>query len=108
MVTKTTTKQTTKASTKSTKKPTNSASTSTHEPAPHSSALDAAARVLAEVKKPLNCAALIKTMAEKGYWTSPKGKTPSATLYASMTKEIQTKGKQARFAKASPGHFTLA
>jgi hypothetical protein len=51
---------------------------------------------------------MIDAMQAQGYWTSPKGKTPSATLYAALTREIKTKGKQTRFHKASPGHFTLA
>src|SRR5262245_47572017 len=38
-------------------------------------ALDAAAQVLASSKEPLNCKALIETMAKKGLWTSPGGKT---------------------------------
>jgi hypothetical protein len=40
------------------------------------SALDAAARVLAESGEPMNCQELIGAMAGKGYWTSPNGKTP--------------------------------
>src|SRR5271166_3049457 len=52
------------------------------------SALDAAARVLGEAKEPMNCQEIIKVMAEKGYWTSPGGKTPWATLYSAMLREI--------------------
>ena len=72
------------------------------------SALEAAARVLSETKKPLSAHEMIKAMEAKGYWSSPKGKTPSATLYSALTREIKTKGDQARFQKASPGHFSLA
>lgn len=71
------------------------------------SALDAAARVLAESKEPLASKAMIEAMAKKGYWTSPGGKTPHATLYAAMLREIKTKGKEARFVKTDRGHFTL-
>jgi len=49
------------------------------------SAIDAAARVLAEAGEPMDCQTMIKTMAEKGYWTSPGGKTPAATLYTAVT-----------------------
>jgi hypothetical protein len=49
------------------------------------SAIDAAAKVLAEAGEPMDCQTLIKTMAEKGYWTSPGGKTPAATLYTAVT-----------------------
>ena len=43
-----------------------------------------------------------------GYWTSPAGKTPQATLYAALTREIQTKKDQARFRKSGRGTFSLA
>jgi HB1, ASXL, restriction endonuclease HTH domain len=72
------------------------------------SALEAAAKVLSETKKALSAQEMIDAMMAQGYWTSPKGKTPSATLYAALTREIKIKGNQARFQKASPGHFTLA
>ncbi len=72
------------------------------------SALDAAAKVLGEAKEPMNCQAMIQTMASKGYWKSPGGKTPHATLYASILKEITTKGKESRFVKVDRGQFALA
>jgi hypothetical protein len=71
------------------------------------SALDAAAKVLGEAKEPLNTKAMIERMSAKGYWTSPGGKTPHATLYAAILREINVKGKDARFAKADRGLFTL-
>jgi HB1, ASXL, restriction endonuclease HTH domain len=69
------------------------------------SALDAAAKVLAETRTPMSCKELIGAMAVKGYWTSPGGKTPAATLYSAMVREIATKGDQARFTKTGRGHF---
>jgi hypothetical protein len=72
------------------------------------SALDAAAKVLAESGEPLTSKEMIDAMAAKGYWTSPGGKTPQATLYAAILREIQTKGSEARFIKTERGHFTLA
>jgi len=68
-------------------------------------ALDAAARVLAESGRALSCGELIAAMAAKGYWTSPAGKTPSATLYAAMAREIKVKGAEARFRKTERGKF---
>jgi hypothetical protein len=68
-------------------------------------ALDAAARVLAESGQALSCGELIAAMAAKGYWTSPAGKTPSSTLYAAMAREIKTKGGAARFRKTERGKF---
>lgn len=67
------------------------------------SALDAAAQVLAKADKPMGAQELITAMAEKGLWTSPGGKTPHATLYAAMIREIGTKGKDARFKKVERG-----
>jgi hypothetical protein len=72
------------------------------------SALDAAAKVLAETGQALTCQELIAAMAEKGYWTSPAGKTPAATLYAAVTREISVKGKASRFRKVDRGQFALA
>jgi HB1, ASXL, restriction endonuclease HTH domain len=69
------------------------------------SALDAAAKVLQESGKPLNCQEMIQAMAAKGYWTSPAGKTPASTLYSALMREIKIKGQQARFHKTERGHF---
>ena len=57
-------------------------------------ALDAAAQVLAASKEPLNCKAMIEAMAKKGLWTSPGGKTPHATLYCAIIREIATQGER--------------
>ena len=69
------------------------------------SAIDAAAKVLAESKEPMNCKELIDAMATKGLWTSPGGKTPHATLYSAILREIATKAKVARFTKTERGKF---
>ena len=71
------------------------------------SALDAAAKVLGEAKEPMNTKAMIEGMAAKGYWTSPGGKTPHATLYSAILREIDTKGSDARFKKTERGMFAL-
>jgi hypothetical protein len=72
------------------------------------SALAAAARVLAETRKPMSCPELIAAMADHGYWTSPTGKTPAATLSAALQREIVVKKDQARFQKTGPGRYALA
>jgi hypothetical protein len=72
------------------------------------SALDAAARVLGEKKEPMSCRELIEAMAAKGYWKSPGGKTPAATLYSALKREIATKKDQSRFQQSGPGKFTLS
>jgi hypothetical protein len=71
-------------------------------------ALDAAAKVLKEKAKALACKELIDLMAAKGYWKSPGGKTPAATLYAAMAREIATKGAESRFTRADRGKFAAA
>jgi len=43
-----------------------------------------------------------------GLWSTPNGATPDATLYASILREINTKGKDSRFRKTDRGLFTLA
>jgi hypothetical protein len=72
------------------------------------SCLDAAAQVLSETRQPLSCPELIAAMAAQGSWTSPAGKTPAATLYAALLREIRTKKDQARFRKTGPGRFARA
>ena len=72
------------------------------------SALDAAAKVLAETGQPMRCTELIAAMTAKGYWTSPAGKTPASTLYAALLRELGTKKDQARFRKTARGTFGLA
>ena len=46
-------------------------------------------------------------MAAKKLWTSPAGKTPHATLYSAISREITKQGKESRFKKAGRGTFTL-
>lgn len=50
---------------------------------------------------------LIEAMAARGLWTSPKGKTPEATLYAAMIREAGTKGNAARFKRVERGLFAF-
>ena len=69
------------------------------------SAIDAAAKVLADAREPMNCKALIEAMAAKNLWTSPGGKTPHATLYSAILREINEKGSDARFVKIERGQF---
>jgi hypothetical protein len=70
-----------------------------------SSAIGAAERVLKEVGQPMNCQDMIEQMAAKGYWTSPGGRTPAATLYSAILRETQTKGDASRFVKTERGKF---
>ena len=61
--------------------------------------------MLREAGQPMSCPELIAQMAAKGYWTSPKGKTPSSTLYAALMREAKLKGAASRFKKTGPGRF---
>jgi len=70
------------------------------------SGLDLAARVLAEAKEPLNAKTIAERAIAAGWKTN--GKTPEATLYAAIIREIAKKGKDARFAKRDRGLFTTA
>ena len=70
------------------------------------SALDAAALVLSEIGQPLQCNDMVELMLEHNYWTT-KGKTPEATLYSAILREIQKKGKDARFKKVGRGMFAI-
>ena len=69
------------------------------------SAIDAAAKVLTDTKQAMNAKELVEAMAAKKLWTSPGGKTPHATLYSSIIREIATKGNEARFKKTERGQF---
>lgn len=72
------------------------------------SGLDAAAKVLVESKEPLGALDIVKAMETKGYWKSPGGKTPHATIYAAICREISEKGKDARFKKVDRGMFAAS
>jgi hypothetical protein len=69
------------------------------------SAIDAAAKVLADAGEPMNTKAMIEAMAATGLWTSPGGATPWATLYSAIAREINEKGADARFVKVERGQF---
>jgi hypothetical protein len=77
-------------------------------PAKKTSQIQAAWQVLATSKQPMNCQAMVEAMVAQGLWTSPGGKTPHATLYAAILREINAKGNDARFRKVDRGQFTAA
>jgi hypothetical protein len=70
------------------------------------SGLDAVAQVLKNAGKPMRCKELVETAIAKGLWKTG-GKTPAATIYAAILREIQQKGKDSRFQKVERGLFTL-
>jgi hypothetical protein len=69
------------------------------------SALDAAAKVLADSREPMSTKQMIESMAAKNYWTSPGGATPWATLYSAIAREINERGANGRFVKTERGRF---
>ena len=70
------------------------------------SGLDAAVAVLAEASEPLNTKTMVERILAKGLWKTG-GKTPSATIYAAIIREISVKGDKSRFRKTDRGHFEL-
>lgn len=70
---------------------------------PALSCLDAAAVVLADAEAPMTARDLVTAMAERKLWTSSSGKTPHATVYAGMFREIHAKGDQSASPKPGAG-----
>lgn len=94
----------TKDSPSRTKKTAAKAATPKREPTTKRvSGLDLAAKVLASAKEPLNAKTIAERAIAAGWNTS--GKTPHATLYAAMIREIAGKGEDARFRKHERGVF---
>lgn len=71
------------------------------------SGLDSAAQVLKAAGKPMRCKDIVDKMLADGLWKTG-GKTPAATIYAAILREITTKGSEARFKKTDRGLFTVA
>jgi len=70
------------------------------------SCVTAAIKVLGESTEPMNAQELITAMETKGYWTSPGGKTPHATLYSAILRDL-AKGDDSKFVKTERGRFTV-
>lgn len=68
--------------------------------------LDAAAKVLGEAGKPMQCRDIVQTALDRGLWKT-KGRTPAATLYSAIIREIANKGNASRFRKVERGKFAL-
>ena len=54
----------------------------------------------------MSCGKITEVAMGRGYW-APEGKTPAATLYSAILREIGKKGKDARFKKVARGQFEL-
>ncbi len=70
------------------------------------SGLDAAAHLLKETGEAMKPKAMVEMMVKKGYWQS-EGKTPGATIYAAIIREIAAKNDGSRFKKTGRGTFAF-
>jgi hypothetical protein len=72
------------------------------------SLIDAAVHILAQGKQdPMRCKEIVEQAVSQNLWQPQSGKTPANTLYASILREIKTKGDDSRFHKAKRGMFTV-
>ncbi|MDA9859528.1 winged helix-turn-helix domain-containing protein, partial [Rubripirellula sp.] len=69
------------------------------------SCVKAALQVLADSTDPMNTQELISAMVDQGLWESPGGKTPHATLYSAILRDMK-RGDESRFVKTERGRFT--
>jgi len=54
----------------------------------------------------MKCKEMVEQMIAKGLW-STNGKTPSATIYAAIIREISEKSNASRFTKVDRGSFAF-
>lgn len=71
------------------------------------SGLDAVAKVLQDAGKPMSAKDMTDKAIEKGLWKTG-GKTPEATTYAAIIRDIAARGKESRFRKVDRGLFAAA
>ncbi len=94
-------------------KPQSAGATTTTNAQPRMNALDAAAEVFRRLATKdaatgLGVKDLIERMEKANLWQSPGGKTPSATLYSALIREIKQRKTDSRFKRIAPGKFSLA
>jgi hypothetical protein len=68
------------------------------------SLLDLAAEVLGKAGKPMGCKEIVEEVLKSGRWTT-KGRTPSATLYSAILREVANPARGSRFKKVDRGLF---
>ncbi len=68
------------------------------------SCVGAALQILSASTEPMNAQELISAMTDQGLWASPGGKTPHATLYSAILRDLG-KGEESRFVKTERGRF---
>jgi short subunit dehydrogenase-like uncharacterized protein len=70
------------------------------------SCIKAALQVLETAREPMNSQEMISAMVEQNLWESPGGKTPHATLYSAILRDLK-RGDESRFVKTERGRFTV-
>ena len=70
------------------------------------SCVKAALQVLGDAGEPMNAQEMITAMVDQGLWESPGGKTPHATLYSAILRDMK-RGDESRFVKTERGRFTV-
>ena len=70
------------------------------------SCVNAALQILSASTEPMNAQELITAMTDQGLWSSPGGKTPHATLYSAILRDL-AKGDESRFVKTQRGRFAV-
>ncbi|MBB3205430.1 hypothetical protein FHS27_001230 [Rhodopirellula rubra] len=70
------------------------------------SCVKAALQVLETAGEPMNSQEMITAMVEQNLWESPGGKTPHATLYSAILRDLK-RGDESRFVKTERGRFTV-
>lgn len=83
------------------------AHTATDKPKRRMGLLDAAAEVLTDADEPLTTKEMVALVTGRRLWTPGDGKTPAATLYSAIHREIKNKGDESRFEKAERGKFRM-
>ncbi len=69
------------------------------------SLIGAAVQVLAKNKEPMSCNDIVNEVIAAGLWTPGDGKTPHATLYSAIIRDLKTESP--RFEKVDRGQFRL-
>jgi len=60
--------------------------------------------VLVLAGRPMNTKEMVEKMLADGLWKTG-GRTPAATIYAAILRQVRAKGKDARFRKTDHGQF---
>ncbi|MFW5828621.1 MAG: winged helix-turn-helix domain-containing protein [Planctomycetota bacterium] len=77
------------------------------KPAAKTSLLEAAIAVMQQHDEAVGTKQIIGEVIDGGLWTTT-GRTPEATLYSALIREIRQKGEASRFRKTGRGRFALA